>query len=109
MYATQPGCAHQPVGALVGAGHPGAAHLGVDSAHPDPPPMRGVDLADPFGEYGVVERPLRRGPAPPLVEALPGHTQHPAHENDRECLLRGLFRDKGEPYWFWLAKKAAAF
>src|SRR5689334_12006434 len=109
MHATQPGGAHQPVGAFVGAGHAGAAQLVVHPTHPDPPPMRSVDLADPFGERGVIEYPLGRRPAPPLVETLPGHVQHPAHESDRECLLRGLFRDKREPYWFWLAKKAAAF
>jgi hypothetical protein len=108
MHATQPGGAHQPVGALVGTGHAGAAQLVMDPAHPDPTPMPGVDLTDPFGESGVVECPLGWGPVPPLVEALPGHAQHPAHESDRECLLRGLFRDKREPYWFWLAKKAAA-
>jgi hypothetical protein len=51
----------------------------------------------------------RRRPVAPLVETLPRHAQHAAHENDRECLLRGLFRDELEPYWFWLAKKAAAF
>jgi hypothetical protein len=76
------------------------AQLVADSTHPDPPPMRLVDLTDPFGEGSVVERPLGRGPLAPLVETLPRHIQHPAHESDRECLLRGLFRDKGEPYWF---------
>src|SRR6266540_2707944 len=108
MRAAQPRGAHQPMRALVRAGHAGAGQLVAHPAHPDPPPVRGVDLCDPFGEGGVVECALRGWPVTPLVETLPGHAEHAAHECDGERLLRGLLRDKREPYWFWLAKKAAA-
>src|SRR6266511_4417526 len=92
---------------LVGPGvH--APQLITYSAHPHPPPVRRVDLSDPLGEGGVVQRAGGRWPLAPLVETLPRHVQHATHERDRECLLRGLLRDKREPYWFWLAKKAAA-
>src|SRR6266498_240890 len=108
VHAPQPGGAHQPVGALVRAHHASAAQLITYSAHPHPPPVRRVDLSDPLGEGGVVQRAGGRWPLAPLVETLPRHVQHATHERDRERLLRGLLRDKREPYWFWLAKKAAA-
>jgi hypothetical protein len=66
--------------------------------------MPRVDLTDTLSQRGVIKLTLRRRSLAPLVETLPRHAQHAAHESDRECLLRDLFRDKREPYWFWLAK-----
>ena len=73
MHAAQSGGAHQPVHALVGADHPGAAQLVVDSTHADPPTMPSMDLADPFGQRGVIQGTWRGRPVPPLVETLPRH------------------------------------
>src|SRR5258705_887565 len=68
-----------------------------------------MDFGDRSGQCRVVELTLRRRPVPPLVETLPRHAQHAAHERDRKSLLRSLGCEKGDAYWFWLAKEAAAF
>jgi hypothetical protein len=91
MHATQASGTHQPVHPLVRAEHTGAAQLVVDPAHPDPSAVSGVDLTDARGQGGVVELVLRGRPVTPLEETLPGHAHQPAHEHDRECLLRGLY------------------
>src|SRR5439155_10094869 len=69
----------------------------------------GVDRADPLAELAVGELTRARRPTLPSVEALTGHTDHPAQQGDGE--LCGLSLDEPEPRHgrsVSLAKKAAA-
>src|SRR6266536_3090562 len=106
--------------------HPGGSHQSLDplAAQPDPliaevevdPPSAvavtaaRVHPADPLGQRRVGERPRRRWPLLPGVEARARDTEHAAHQRDRVVgLLRRDEPEAAHRVSLSRAKKTAAF
>jgi hypothetical protein len=71
------------------------AQLGVDASRAVHAPAVAVDLLDLLAQPGVVQRPVGRRPALPIVERGAVDAEHAAHRGDGIVgLLRGDERER---------------
>jgi len=108
MHAPQPLFGHEALHPFVPDVPAGAGELGVDPPDSVSALVVGEHGRDEAGQAGVSFGPGAGRAGPPGVETGHRHAQQPAHEHDRESLLRRLGGDELEPQVCWLAKKAAS-